>query len=353
MRIKEFHEKFSSACEAVIISDPKNIYYFTGFYPHSPSYLLIENDLNLKLMVPELEYEDAKKNSKNTEIINLKKELPIDFLIKTLQEQNKFKILGFESEYMTVSTYLKLTQKLKSIEFKSITELLNSTREVKIPKEIEYLEKAAQIADVGIETAINNIEEGKMEIEIAGEVEYNMRKAGSEKTPFDTIIASGPNSALPHATASERKIQKGDFIIVDIGATYKGYCSDMTRTICFDKPSQKQLEIFNLVLNAHQESMQVARAGVDIKNVDVIARDMIKKAGYEFIHSLGHGVGLDVHEDPTLSFKSKNKLKQNSVITIEPGVYIPDFGGVRIEDMYQVLKDKVKNLTKSKQNICI
>ena len=353
MRIKEFYEKFSSACEAVIISDPKNIYYFTSFFPHSPSYLLIKNDLSLKLLVPELEYEDAKEHSKNTEIVNLKNEEAIDFLIKILQEFNKLKILGFENEYMTVSTYLKLTQKLKSIEFKGVTKILNSTREVKTPKEIEYLEKAAQIADIGIKTALENIEKGKMEIEIAGEVEYNMRKAGSEKAPFDTIIASGPNSALPHATASERKIQKGDLIIVDIGATYKGYCSDMTRTICFDKPSQKQLEIFNLVLKAHQEAKKIARAGIEVKEVDAVAREMIKQAGYEFIHSLGHGVGLDVHESPVLSFKSKNKLVEGSVVTIEPGVYIPGFGGVRIEDMYHILKDKVMNLTKSEQKICI
>ncbi|MFX0137016.1 MAG: M24 family metallopeptidase [Candidatus Hodarchaeota archaeon] len=314
MRIKEFHEKFSSACEAVIISDPKNIYYFTGFFPHSPSYLLIKNDLSLKLLVPESEYEDAKEHSKNIEIVNLKNELPIDFLIKTIQEFNTLKILGFENEYMTVTTYLKLTQKLETIEFKGITEILNSVREIKTPKEIEYLEKAAQIADIGIKTAIETIEEGKMEIEIAGEVEYSMRKARSEKIPFETIIASGPNSALPHATASERKIQKGDLIIVDLGATYKGYCSDMTRTICLDKPSQKQSEIFNLVLKAHQEAKKIARASVEVKKVDAVAREMIKKAGYEFIHSLGHGVGLDVHENPVLSFKSKNKLIENSVL---------------------------------------
>ncbi|MFX1450183.1 MAG: M24 family metallopeptidase [Promethearchaeota archaeon] len=353
MRIKEFHEKFISVCEAVVISDPKNIYYFTGFFPHSLSYLLIKNDLSLKLLVPELEYKDAKEHSKDTEIINLKDELPIDFLIKSIQEFNELKVLGFENEYMTVSTYLNLTQKLESIQFKGITEILNSIREVKTPKEIEYLEKAAQIADIGIKTAIENIEEGKIEKEIAGEVEYNMRKAGSEKIPFDTIIASGPNSALPHATASERKVQKGDLIIIDLGATYRGYCSDMTRTICFDKPSQKHLKIYNLVLTAHQEAIKVARAEIEAKEVDAIARNIIEQAGYEFIHSLGHGVGLDVHENPNISFKSKNKLIEHSIITIEPGIYIPGFGGVRIEDMYQVLNDKLKNLTKSKQDLCI
>lgn len=354
MQIKEFKEDFSSICEAVLITDPKNIYYFTGFYPHSTSYLIIDNDGILKLLVPELEYEDAIENSRESEVIKINNEEPLtDFLNRTIIEPKEIKSLGFENEYMTVSTYLALSQKLKAIQLISITELLNSMRAIKTLEEVEYLKKTAQIAEIGVRTAVDSIEQGKSEMDIAGEAEYSMRKAGSEKISFDTIIASGSNSALPHAMASERKIQKGDLIIIDLGATYKGYCSDITRTVCFGEPSEKQQEIYNLVLKAHKKAVNFAKAGVSAKEIDKIARTIIEQAGYQFIHSLGHGVGLDVHENPTISFKNEKGLTENNVITIEPAIYIPGFGGVRIEDMYQVLKNKLKSLTNIFQEFSI
>ncbi|MHA1384351.1 MAG: M24 family metallopeptidase [Candidatus Helarchaeota archaeon] len=352
-RLKKFIEKIRSVCDAVLLIDTKNIYYFTGFYPHSQSYLLLTEDSCMRLLVPELEYEDARRSSKKSEVVNLKNEQPINFLVKNIKKLEGVKTLGFESEIMTVSTYLQLTKDLKSCEFRSISNILNEIKEVKTEKEIKFLEKSAEIADIGVHTAVNAIEEGKSENEIAGEVEYAMKKAGSQKIPFDTIIASGPNGAMPHATASERKIKRGDLIIIDLGATYKGYCSDMTRTVCFGKPTRKQREIYELVLKAHQNARDFAKAGVLVKDLDGVARELLESAGYRFIHSLGHGVGLDVHERPTISFKNENKLVENSIITIEPGIYIPEFGGVRIEDMYLVKKDRVIGLTKYEQEIFI
>ncbi|MHA1378785.1 MAG: M24 family metallopeptidase [Candidatus Helarchaeota archaeon] len=351
MRLKEFEDRFSSLCQAVLITDPKNIYYFTGYFPHSAAYLLVIEGQYLKLIVPELEYEDATHNKGNIEVLNLKNEPTFEFLSKTIMQIDGIKTLGFENEFMTVSSYMNISKKLDSIDFENISDILFEIREIKTQEEINYLRKSAEIADIGIKTAVETINEERTENEVAGEVEYAMRKAGSQKVPFDTIIASGPNGALPHATTTERKIRKGDLIIIDLGATYKGYCSDTSRTICFGKPGSKQQEIYELVLNAHHEAVNFAKAGANVKEVDGIARKMIEGAGYPFIHSLGHGVGLDVHERPMLSFKNENKLVENSVITIEPGIYIYEFGGVRIEDMYIVLKDGLKNLTRSEQVI--
>ncbi len=250
-RIKEFEEEFSSACDAVLITDLKDVYYFTGYFPHSPAYLLFFGDGDLRLLVPELEHEDARQNATGCEVINLRENLALDCVGKIVSKMGKIKTMGFESDNMTVSTYLKFIEKLKSITFKSVSDIISKLREAKTQKEIEFLEKAAGIADLGVKAALDQIEEGKTESDVAGEVEYQMRKAGSQKIPFDTIIASGPNGALPHATVSERKIQRGDLIIIDLGATYGGYCSDMTRTVCFGKPSDEQLKIYELVLKAH------------------------------------------------------------------------------------------------------
>jgi Xaa-Pro aminopeptidase len=202
-------------------------------------------------------------------------------------------------------------------------------------------------------SAIANIVEGKPEIEVAAEIEYIMRKEGSESTPFDTIVASGYRSAFPHGVSSNKKIERGDFVIIDLGAKYEGYCSDMTRTVVLGSANKRQSEIYNLVLDVEQESIKTCQIGEGAATIEEKARETFREKGLNeyFIHSLGHGVGLDVHEFPYLALKSKDILMKDSIFTIEPGIYIPNFGGVRIEDMVHLTKNGPKNLMKSNYNI--
>jgi Xaa-Pro aminopeptidase len=222
-------------------------------------------------------------------------------------------------------------------------------RQVKDSEELARMRKAAIFADKGMQRAYDIISPGKTEIDVAAEIEYEMRKHGSYGVAFDTIVASGPHSAIPHGGCGERKLKTGDLVVIDMGATYKHYRSDMTRTIIVGKASQKQKKIYNVVKNAQETAYQNILADVKAKVPDAKAREIIQKAGYgkHFVHGLGHGVGLEVHEHPVLNSSSKDILKERNVVTDEPGIYIIGFGGIRIEDTILVKKEKSERLTKS------
>jgi len=189
---------------------------------------------------------------------------------------------------------------------------------------------------------------GIKENDIAAEIDYQMKKKGADKPSFDTIVVSGEKSAMPHGKPGERRLKKGDFVTLDFGAVYKGYHADFTRTVVIGKASKKQKKIYEIVKKAQEEAINRIKPGMLCKEADSIAREVIKKEGYGkyFGHSLGHGVGLEIHELPRLSFLSNSKIRENSVVTIEPGVYLPDFGGVRIEDTVVVRKNGIEVLTK-------
>ncbi len=195
--------------------------------------------------------------------------------------------------------------------------------------------------------AFETIKPGIKEKEVAAEVEYAMRKKGSDGTGFDTIIASGANSAFPHGSCSNRIIREGDLVVVDLGATYEFYRSDMTRTFTAGKPSEKQRKIYETVKLAHQKAFEAIKPNISAREVDAAARQVIEAAGYGefFVHNLGHGVGLEVHEAPILSPDSKDMLAAGNVVTDEPGIYLPGYGGVRIEDTVLVTKDGAEKLT--------
>ncbi len=224
-----------------------------------------------------------------------------------------------------------------------------SLRKVKDETELALIEKAAEMTNRGMKKAFEVMEAGLKERDVAAEIEYEMRKAGSDGVAFETIVSSGPSSAFPHGGCGDREVRRGDFIVIDIGAKYKGYCADLTRTMIVGEPSAKQREIYETVRKAQASAMGVIQAGVEGKKVDKVARECIAEAGYgeNFVHSLGHGVGLDVHEPPTLGPRSKDVLASGNVVTVEPGIYIPKFGGVRIEDTVVVLDEKANKLTKA------
>ena len=241
-----------------------------------------------------------------------------------------------------------MEQLFEGAAFHRLDEQLNKMRNIKSEEELEKLRKAAALADYAIEVGCKEIAEGKTELEILMAIEFEMKKKGAEKMSFDTMVLSGPKTASPHGTPGDRKIQKGDFILFDLGVVYEGYCSDITRTVAFGEPSEKQREIYETVKKAEQAAIDMIRPGVKACDLDKAARDVITEAGYGeyFTHRLGHGLGISVHEFPSVTGTNEMELEEGMVFTVEPGIYHPEITGVRIEDDVVVTADGVEVLTK-------
>ncbi|UCD59060.1 MAG: aminopeptidase P family protein, partial [Candidatus Hydrogenedentota bacterium] len=255
----------------------------------------------------------------------------------------------FESAHLTYRHYsqLKMADLAELIPTENWVEDL---RAVKDSSEIELMEKAASIADDAVEKMVEQIRPGMTEQEVANRINALIRSLGGKKEAFDLIVASGPRSAMPHGTSSDREIQAGEPIVIDIGTQFEGYHSDLTRTIWLDKIESSQLvELYEIVENAQAAAIGAIRPDMSCVEVDAVARNLIAEAGYgeQFGHGLGHGVGLEVHEAPVISQLGKGKVKPGMVFTVEPGIYIPDVGGVRIEDMVVVDGTGCRRLTKS------
>ncbi|MCW4045010.1 MAG: Xaa-Pro peptidase family protein [Candidatus Bathyarchaeota archaeon] len=225
--------------------------------------------------------------------------------------------------------------------------ILCELRKVKDAEEIALMQKAAELTSEGMKAASEVLRAGIREYEVAAEIEYAMRKHGSYGTAFDTAVASGARSAFPHGGCCDREIRQGDLVVVDVGATYKFYRSDMTRTFVVGQPSEKQEKLYGIVKSAHDEAFEAMKPSVKAGDVDAAARRIIEAAGYGecFVHGLGHGVGLEIHEPPTLNPSSKERLAAGNVVTDEPGIYIVGYGGVRIEDTVLVRENGAEKLT--------
>jgi len=231
-----------------------------------------------------------------------------------------------------------------------VTVKLDFLRQLKTPDEIKLITVAVKIADDAFEAVLPHFVPGACERHLAALLEYEMRKRGADKAAFDTIVASGSRSALPHGVASDKLLETGDFVVVDFGAVFRGYNSDMTRTLCMGKASDKQRKVYETVLTAQLAGIAAVLAGAECVQVDRAARQVIDNAGYgEFFgHGLGHGVGIMIHEEPKLSAgASDDKLAETMVVTVEPGIYLPDWGGVRIEDLVVVNQDVCSILTRT------
>ena len=254
---------------------------------------------------------------------------------------------GYNPNDLTCFLFKKLNTILPFLTLKPVAGLIEEFRETKKPSELQAIIKAQRITESVFDEALDFIKEGISEIDIACEIDYRFRKMGGEGSAFPTIVASGPNSAKPHAVPSPRKITAHDIILFDMGTIADGYASDMTRTVFFGKADSEQKKIYQLVLDAQSAAIESISAGVKCSKIYKKARKVFEKEGYaeKFIHSLGHGVGLEVHESPRLSPGNSQPLKANSVITVEPGLYIPKWGGIRIEDMVVVEDDGCRNLT--------
>ncbi|MBA4535785.1 aminopeptidase P family protein [Bacillus aquiflavi] len=262
--------------------------------------------------------------------------------------------LGFEEEHVTYANY-KVYKEVIEGQLIPVAEVIEKLRLIKNDSEIKILKEAADIADAAFKHILDFIRPGKSELEVSNELEFFMRKCGATSSSFDTIVASGYRSALPHGVASEKIIEQGDFVTLDFGAYYKGYVSDITRTVAVGQPDENLKEIYSIVLEAQLRGVEGIKPGLTGKEADALTRDYITEKGYGqyFGHSTGHGIGLEVHEGPGLSSRSNTILKPGMVVTVEPGIYIPGHGGVRIEDDIVITKDHNEALTHSTKELII
>lgn len=339
-------------CAALIIS-PENRKYFTGF-DSSDGFLIVSQ--NRAVFITDGRYiEAAEKQITNCEVRLLGKTYPQ--ITEILNEMGCRRLL-VESTRMTVSTYNSLKGVLKKISVSTDTTLdtiINTLRSVKTEDEVESIVKAQRIAEDAFEHILKFIKVGVTEKEIALELDFYMLRNGGEGLSFETIAVSGKNSSMPHGVPSNKKIENGDFITMDFGTIINGYHSDMTRTVAVGFATEEMKNVYNAVLRAQQNCLDKIKAGISCKDGDEFARSVIRDAGYGqyFTHSTGHGVGVEIHEFPNLSPASDSILQVGNIVTVEPGIYIPEKFGVRIEDMALVTENGCRNLTNANKELII
>jgi len=337
--------------DGFLVTNEANVLYFTGFSVRALSpCILVSRTGEPTAYVYSVNYEQVKDEGKEFNVELVKKGENLGAKIADKARSLKMKKLGLDmvAGVPYVADYRQLVEVLKGIAKVEVEDkLVRQLRSIKDQDEIKLMREAGRLTSLGMKAAYETIKPGVREYEVAAQIEYEMRSNGSWGTAFETIVASGVKSAFPHGGCSDRKIKRGDLVIVDIGATCQFYCSDMTRTFIAGNPSEKQKRICKVVKRAQEKALQAIRPKAEAKDVDATARKTIKDTGYGeyFVHGLGHGVGLEVHELPTLSSQSKDKLEIGNVVTVEPGIYMIDFGGVRFEDTVLVGKSKIEKLT--------
>jgi Xaa-Pro aminopeptidase len=337
--------------DCLLISQPENRRYLSGFVGSAGFLLLTPHK---RILATDSRYTaQAKSQAPDYEIFTTSGDMG-NWLPKLAAELN-INRLGFEGENLSFSLYRRLCDILgkdkpgsKLIPLEKMVEPL---RAVKEPEEIELISQAAQIADAAIEYIRGKLEPGMTEKEAAWEIERFMREKGSQPLPFDVIVASGPNSTLPHAQPSTRTIQEGEPIVIDIGARVGGYASDLSRTVCLGTPDETFKKVYDTVLGAQLGATALIKPGMTGAEADQLARTIIEEGGYgeAFGHGLGHGVGLEVHEMPRLGPGSADELAEGMVFTIEPGIYLEGWGGVRIEDLVVMEQGKMREISKAKK----
>lgn len=334
--------------DAIIITSPYNRRYITDFTGTAGVAIVTMNDARF---VTDFRYiEQANEQVTEFTVVEHKKSI-IKEISNQLNELNVSRV-GFEKDHMTYSTY-ELYKKSIDKELVPVSGIVEKLRLIKTDEEISILKAAAKIADDAFEHIQGFIKPGVKEIDVSNELEFFMRKQGATSSSFDIIVASGYRSALPHGVASDKKIQSGELVTLDYGALYQGYCSDTTRTVAVGEISDELKTIYNTVLTAQLKGVEGIKPGITGVKADALTRDYITEKGYGkyFGHSTGHGVGLEVHEGPGLSFKSEVKLEAGMVVTVEPGIYVPNVGGCRIEDDVLVTESGYERLTHASKKL--
>jgi Xaa-Pro aminopeptidase len=332
---------------AFLVSQPDNLYYLSGC-EGLEGYLLITE--SQQILATDFRYiEQAQRQSPEYAIFRIEGKMA-NWLPNLLQLPD-VKHLGFESSYVNYAMYQQLSEILKNahmpIELVPVNNQIESLRMIKESEEIECIVEASKISDAAISHAENIMHSGMTEKELAWQIERFMRENGSQPVPFELIVAAGPNSALPHAKPSDYQIESGQPVVIDIGAKYHGYGSDITRTLHIGKPGDTFKKVYNVVLEAQETAISGLKAGITGVEADTLARDVIRKAGFGelFGHSLGHGIGLVTHEEPRVGPGSPDRLEEGMVFSVEPGIYISGWGGVRIEDDVVLESGKIRVIT--------
>ena len=298
--------------------------------------------------------ESAAKNIKNFQVVMTDRSRNYALLINQAIDEFGIHALGFEEEYITAGELARFQNDLKA-ELVPYNEKIYAFRAVKEEWELDRLRKAQRIADAALFETLPRLKVGMTELEAQAELIYCMYKNGAQGLSFDPIVVSGPNTSLPHGVAGNRVIQEGDFLTMDFGVLYQGYCSDTTRTVAFGYATEEMRKVYNVVLKAQREAIAATKAGVTGKMIDGIARQVITDAGYGdyFGHSYGHGVGLEIHEAPNMNMRNDQILPAGAVCSAEPGIYLPGKFGVRIEDVTILTADGCENLTKLPKELLV
>jgi len=332
--------------EGLVVTNRTNVAYLSGFRG-SAGALIITADQ--QLVVTDFRYfTQVAQQAPDFELVKAEQGQHRETLIATLKDLNLAR-LGFEAQAVTVDEHNAWTEEIPANTLIPTTGLVEELRQIKEEAELTAIRAAVELADQAFAHILSYLRPGVTERDLAIETEYFLKRAGAEAAAFPPIVASGPNGALPHATVSERAIQPGDLVVFDLGAMKDGYCTDLTRTVCLGKADAMQQEVYALVYRAQVAALEAACPGRTGPEVDAVARNLIAEAGYEeaFGHGLGHGVGLEVHEAPRLSSTSEDTLKAGMVVTVEPGIYLPQWGGVRIEDLVLVTEEGREVLTQA------
>ncbi len=354
-RIKKIQAKLRrKKIDAFLISQPENRRYLSGYtgddygISESSGYLIIPARGKI-LLLTDFRYKAQAKQDVPWATIKIYKQGSLRLLCKLLPDLN-VKNLAFESHYTLFSTAQNLKTELgkKGIQITPLEGMVEKMRRIKTEEEIDLIRTSVRLNEKVFGEIFKNLPEFETEIDISLAIESLMRRKGAEGTSFDSIVASGTNSSLPHAVPTQSPIQKNKSLTIDMGLVLSGYCSDMTRNFVPGEPDKRYLKLHRLVRKAQLAGMAAIRAGVRCCDVDRAARKIIADAGYgkRFGHSLGHGVGLAVHEPPSLSARSTKKLRVGMIVTVEPGIYIPGWGGIRLENMVVVREDGCENLNK-------
>lgn len=353
-RIDQFaHWLNEQSIDTAILTSTENVFYFSKFYsdPHERLLaIVLFPNAEPFLVCPQMEVETAKQAGFEQTIIGYSDtEDPWDKIKKEINNRtNTVHKIAIEKSHMNVERFETLLKAFPSAKFIQAEEKLNSLRMIKDADELQKLRRACELADFAIEVGVNEIKEGVTELSVVAAIEYELKKKGIEQMSFATTVLTGPKAASPHGSPDLTKIKKGDFVLFDLGVIYEGYCSDITRTIAFGDIDKENILVYETVRKAQEASVLASKPGITCSELDLTARRVIAEAGYGeyFTHRLGHGLGISVHEYPSVTETNELVLLEGMVYTIEPGIYIPGKVGVRIEDSVAVTKNGVEVLTK-------
>ncbi len=328
--------------DAFLINFPQDTRYLTGFSGED-SWMVV-TPRSVTLLSDRRFEEELAVHTPYVKAVMRKKSLASE--LGQMVRRHRVRALGIQSEHMTLATQKAITKEVPSRILKTTFDWLVEQRSVKDVAEVEIIRQAAQIQEQAFGRMLKKIKAGMTEKQVCAILEFEMKSLGADGPSFSTIIAAGPNSSIPHYRPGEVKIERNQPLLVDFGAVYKGYCSDMTRVVVLGRFPAKIREIYKIVREAMLAGIAAVRPGANLKEVDAAARKIIQKAGYgkQFGHGLGHGIGLEIHEEPRLSWLAKGRLKPGQVVTVEPGIYLPGLGGVRLEDDLLVTESGHRNL---------